>query len=67
MQAKGVTEKSSKEEIDEAFIDWGITQGIINALKKLCLISKQEYESLSNQQKAIREYLNALNKKEDKD
>lgn len=49
-QADSVTEDSTDTELTEAFVDYGIAQGLINCLKQLNVIDRFDYESLSRKQ-----------------
>jgi hypothetical protein len=59
-QADSVNEHSTKSEIIEAYVDYGVTQGYLNCMRELEDISWMDYERLSRKQKQIRERLSEL-------
>ena len=62
-QANQVSEESLNKELKEAFIDWGVAQGYINSLRRLKVISQEDYEFLAKKQLVIMERLKNLKEK----
>lgn len=61
-QANQVSEESLRRELEGAFIDWGVAQGYINGLKRVKVISQEDYEFLAKKQLVIMERLKKLKK-----
>lgn len=62
-QVNWVNEESLDRELENAFIDWGVAQGYINALTGLRVISLEDYKFLSRKQLVIMERLKKLKEK----
>lgn len=61
-KSDNVTEDSTNTELTEAFVSFGIAQGIINCLKQQKIIDRFDFESLSMNQLRIRNKLDNLKK-----